>query len=215
VITVIGPGAKAVLEASGIGPVPDDLPVNHFVRRGGVEIVRDRSLGVSGYELHVPAATAVSQLDTLLARGAIAVAPEALEVVRIEAGVPIDGKDLDAETLPMEARLEYAISSTKGCYVGQEVIARGTLQGQVNYHLVGLRFTGSPSAEGAELKDGERHAGEVSSVVFSPRLGVWIALGYVRRTQETPGTKLITAGPKGDAALHEVEVVALPFVERP
>jgi folate-binding protein YgfZ len=214
VISVLGPGSKGVLEASGIGPVPDDLAFDQFVRRGGVEIVRDRSLGVPGYELHVAAATAVSQLDTLLARGAVAVAPEALEVVRIEAGIPIDGRDLDAETLPMEARLEYAISSTKGCYVGQEVIARGTLQGQVNYHLVGLRFTGSPSAEGAELKDGERHAGEVSSVVFSPRLAAWIGLGYVRRNLETPGTKLLTAGPKGDAAAHEATVVALPFLDR-
>jgi folate-binding protein YgfZ len=217
VISVLGPRARDVVLASGIGPVPvdEELAPNGFVRRGGVEIIRDRSLGVYGYELHVPTGTAVAQYDTLLSRGAIAVTSEAIEVMRVEAGIPIDGKDLDAETLPMEAGLEAAISSTKGCYVGQEVIARATLQGHVNYALIGLVFAGTPPAEGAELVEPgaeQKRVGEVSSVVFSPTLGAWIGLGFVRKTHQASGTQLATRGPKGDAVSHPATVTTLPIV---
>ena len=123
-------------------------------------------------------------------------------MVRVEAGRARDVQDIDSDTIPMEARLEYAIDYEKGCFVGQEVIARATNLGGVKHRLVGLKLEG-PAAEGDTLRDGEREVGELTSVVESPAHG-WIALGYAHVDYESEGTEL--QGSSGSA-----QVVGLPF----
>ena len=115
---------------------------------------------------------------------------EALEVLRIEAGVPRLGAELDEDVLPGEARLtERAVSFTKGCYTGQEIVARVESRGQVNHLLVALAFEGGLPAPGAALHAGDKPVGEVTSVCDSPHRGA-IGLGYLRRAQAEPGTRV-------------------------
>jgi folate-binding Fe-S cluster repair protein YgfZ len=96
--------------------------------------------------------------------------------------------------LPAEARLEHAVSFSKGCYVGQEIVARVRTRGSVNHLLVGLRFEGeAPPAPGTELRAAGRRVGEVTSVARSDVLGA-IGLGFVRREHALPGTGLDADG---------------------
>ena len=137
---------------------------------------------------------------------------EALEILRVEAGVPALGAELDEDVLPPEARLERAISTTKGCYVGQEIVARLRARGQVNHLLVGLRLEPSDvssrdalPAIDAPLSFEGRATGELTSVVRSPSEGP-IALGYVRREHSEIGTVVELDGGRAT-------VSSLPFVE--
>jgi folate-binding protein YgfZ len=140
----------------------------------------------------------------LQARGAMPVSDAAAECVRIEHGRPRYGIDLDDTVIPQEAGLnERAVSFTKGCYVGQETVARLHYKGKPNRHLRGLRLS-EPATTGAQLLLGERPAGHLASTALSPRLGP-IALALVRREAE-PGSTL-SVGEHGVSA----EVVALPF----
>ncbi len=130
---------------------------------------------------------------------------ETLEVMRIEAGLPVLGRELGEDVLPPEARLERAISTTKGCYVGQEIVARLRSRGQVNHLLVGLVLeVDALPAEGTVLMAGGRTTGEITSRAESPDLGP-IALGYVRREHAEPGTAV-------DFDSGRARVVELPFV---
>jgi folate-binding protein YgfZ len=132
----------------------------------------------------------------------------ALEVLRVEAGVPRIGAELGEDVLPAEARLlERAVSFSKGCYTGQEVVARMQSRGRASHLLVGLYFADATPAARAALRDGGTAVGEITSSVPSPHVGS-IGLGYVRRGHDAPGTRL--ALETGDA----VRVAALPFVAR-
>jgi folate-binding protein YgfZ len=130
------------------------------------------------------------------------VAEEAAECVRIEAGRPRLGYDMDSETMPQEAGInERAVSFTKGCYVGQETVARLHYKGKPNRHLRGLRLS-EPAERGTDVVLGERAVGRVASTCVSPRFGP-IALALLRREAE-PGTTVDVGG-------RSAEVVALPF----
>ena len=130
---------------------------------------------------------------------------ERAECIRIEAGIPRYGVDMDGDTIPQEAGInERAISFTKGCYVGQETVARLFYKGKPNRHLRGLRLSGADAATGDELRLGEKVVGRLGSVVVSPRFGP-IGLALVRREAE-PGATL-TAGDQGVSAT----VAELPF----
>lgn len=129
----------------------------------------------------------------------------AAEALRIESGWPEYGRDISEENFPQEvARDDWAISYNKGCYVGQETVARIASRGHVNRLLVGLRFeTTDAVPAGTEVTAGGQSVGNVTSAIFSPRLGSALALGYVRRGHDQPGNRLeSSAGP--------VEVVSLP-----
>ena len=133
-------------------------------------------------------------------------------------GWPRDGVDIDVDTIPMEARLEPAIDFKKGCYVGQEVIARAHNLGGVKHILVGLSFEGdTPPPAGATLvsADESKNTGEVTSAVASPTLGRAIGLGYVRVAHQAPGTSLVVHAP-GDsgAPIGRAEVASLPLVKQ-
>lgn len=145
------------------------------------------------------AAAAALDVDCVVGDGAL------LETLRVEAGIPALGAELDEEVLPPEARLERAIAINKGCYVGQEIVARLRSRGQVNHLLVGLRFEGDRSAApGTPLVAAGKSIGEITSSLVSPTEGP-IALGYVRREQAEDGMAL-------DAAGLRARVAPLPFV---
>jgi folate-binding protein YgfZ len=135
------------------------------------------------------------------------------EAVRIESGRPRFGLDMDTDTIPLEAGLEdRAISRSKGCYVGQEVIVRvqDRGHGRVAKRLVGFTFDAAaavPSA-GARIASGDREIGRVTSAVRSPALARPIALGYVHRDFVEPGTGVAVDG-------VPAVVAALPFVPTP
>jgi len=132
------------------------------------------------------------------------VGEEAVECLRIEHGRPRYGVDLDDSVIPQEAGLnERAVSFTKGCYVGQETVARLFYKGKPNRHLRGLRLS-APASSGDELHLGERLVGRVGSAAVSPRLGP-IALAIVRREAELGS--ILQVGSSGGSA----EVLELPF----
>jgi len=165
--------------------------------------------GETGYRLLVPEPSwtdvEAALLDAGAGEGLVRGDAEALEVLRIEAGIPLLGSELDESVLPDEARLDHAISSDKGCYVGQEIVARVRSRGQVNHLLVGLRFATDELPEiDTPLLAGERRSGEVTSVCRSPSEGA-IGLGYLRREHAEPGTSV-------RAGELEAVVTALPFV---
>jgi tRNA-modifying protein YgfZ len=140
----------------------------------------------------------------LLERGAAEIGKQAAEIARIEAGVPRFGAEITPATMPAEAGIvEEAVSFTKGCYIGQETVARLHYRGKPNRHLRGLRFD-APAARGDVLRLGEREVGVVGSACVSPALGP-IGLAVLRREAE-PGATLALAGGGNNA-----EVVELPF----
>lgn len=128
-----------------------------------------------------------------------------VEALRIESGWPEYGRDISEENFPQElARDDWAISYNKGCYVGQETVARIASHGHVNRCLVGLRFEiATMVPAGTEVTTAGQPVGKVTSAVFSPRLGSALALGYVRRGPHQPGSRL-------DSAVGPVEVISLP-----
>jgi tRNA-modifying protein YgfZ len=130
---------------------------------------------------------------------------EAIEARRIEAGLPRYGVDVTEEHFPFEANLERAISYTKGCYIGQEVVARASARGHANKRLVGLRLDGDGPAEAAACiaSDVREDAGAVTSSVVSPAFGP-IALAYLHKSSWDPGTRVRLGS-------RQATVAALPF----
>jgi folate-binding protein YgfZ len=208
VLTVLGPEARAVLARLDV-VVPEGLPLHATAPlAGGGVVVADGTLGLTGYELHLPSAQAAELVARLEALGVEVpeLSAEAREIVRVEEGIPRDGHELDVDTLPLEASLQHAISLTKGCYTGQEVIARATHQGGVNWQMVGLLPEQGPivgALHAAETRD-DKVAGEACTQVWSARLDRAVALGFVRTALAAPGSRLwAESGP--------VEVLALPL----
>ena len=145
--------------------------------------------------------------------GATPIGREAWNTLRIEAGRPLVGVDMDESTIALETRMESAISYTKGCYEGQEVIARATYQGHMNRHLVGFRVEGDtvPTRGDSVLLDGKA-VGEATSAAYSPTLRYVIAMGYVRRPSDEPGTRVVI---ETDSWQLRASVSDLPLVAQP
>lgn len=213
-IGVYGPDAVRVLAGCGVSG-SDQSPV-YSSSRGTVAgadavVVRSDDYGVPGYDLIVDARAIASVVAALTEAGAVPASDDDLEIARIEAGRPVFGPDMDQDTIPLEAGIDdRAISRTKGCYVGQEVIVRvlDRGKGRVAKRLVGLAF--DPAAEvpapGAIVRAASREAGHVTSAVRSAALRRPIALAYLHRDFVEPGTSVDVEG-GGSAA-----VSALPFV---
>ncbi|MDH3212480.1 MAG: aminomethyl transferase family protein [Myxococcales bacterium] len=206
-----GPAVPAILERALEAPLSLAPDACADVRLAGVPGVA-AAYGWSGeaaFQLFVPAEAGESVAAALgeagAAEGLVEAEAEALEILRIEAGRPRLGADLDESVLPAEAGLERAISTLKGCYTGQEVVARLASQGQVAHQLVGLSSEGPALlAVGSAVRAGEQRIGEVTSACLSPVAGA-IALAYVRRSHADPGTEVSAGG-------ATARVVALPFV---
>jgi folate-binding protein YgfZ len=209
--TLEGPRAADVLASLGVDV--ELAPYAAIVAEIAGEPVVLAAAGLSGEwarRVIAPAAAREAVEAALVEAGSafgLVVGDEAaLEVLRVEAGIPRQGRELDEDVLPDEARLDTAISTTKGCYVGQEIVARLRSRGQVNHLLVGLRFDTAPPGPGVVLSAGGKRTGEITSVAESPSVGA-IALGFVRREHSEPGTAVEMDG--GVAT-----VSALPFVGR-
>ena len=196
-ISLIGPTSDEV-----VGGVPAPEHAHAPIELDGVWAVAIRT------DVGIDLLLESDRLDALRAalerHGAVAVSDPAAECLRVERGTPRYGVDLDDSVIPQEAGLNArAVSFTKGCYVGQETVARLYYRGKPNRHLRGLLLSGSASA-GDRLRLEDRSLGTLTSVVESPRLG-WIGLALVRR-EAAPGAT-IAVGDEGVRA----EVVELPF----
>jgi folate-binding protein YgfZ len=214
-VAVIGPAAAAFV-AETIGTTLDVVEGLKDPGAGRVSfrdqpaiIVRVSDTGVGGFEVLVAARDIDALTSALRARGAVDADAEAAEALRIEAGVPRFHRDMDEETIPLEAGIESrAISLTKGCYVGQEVIIRVLHRGhgRVARKLVGLSIEGETVPPPAAPVQAEgRDVGRVTSSTWSPVLGRPIALAYVQRDFVEPGTSVSVAG-------QDAHVAKLPFV---
>jgi folate-binding protein YgfZ len=222
VVGIYGTQARYVVEQmTGVGHTALALlaPYHHVtVPEMQAIVMRSPDLGVEGYDLFVPTERFQATWDAAVSARATPAGLTAWEIARVEAGRPEWGLDMDESTIAQEANLEElgAISYTKGCYTGQEVVARVHFRGHVNRTIRGLRASGTtPPAYLAALFDGSGKAvGEVHSTASSPRLG-GIALAMLRREVEN-GTQLMArwnADLAGDIAAGEtqVDVVPLPF----
>jgi folate-binding protein YgfZ len=208
-LSLVGPDADIVVAktfALGENQGKDQLPArehSHLLAHLGqtpVRLIRTDS----GIDALFEASALETTRDALEAAGAISVSEAAAEIVRVEHGRPRYGIDLDESTIPQEAGLnERAVSFTKGCYVGQETVARLYYKGKPNRHLRGLRLS-EPTEPGAPLALGERSVGSLGSSVVSPRLGP-IGLALVRREAE-PGATVFVGAQGTEAVVEE-----LPF----
>jgi len=198
-LSLIGPEAVA---ASGASELADAAEHAHLTIKVGDVPVRAVRTDV-GVDLLCDSAQTDALRAVLEGAGAVEVSEAAVECLRIERGRPRYGVDLDDSVIPQEAGLnERAVSFTKGCYVGQETVARLHYRGKPNRHLRGLSLSG-PASGGAVVRFGDREVGRLGSVAHSPRFG-WIALALVRR-EAPPGSKVVV----GEGI--EATVVALPF----
>jgi folate-binding protein YgfZ len=155
--------------------------------------------------IEIPSAEVARVRNALDAQGTMPCDIEAFETLRIEAGTPLFGVDFNDTNLPQEiGRNDRAISFTKGCYLGQETVARIDALGHVNQQLAGVRFSGTDvPAAGAALSRAGISVGHVTSCAFSPRLDAPLALAMVKRDALAPGTVL-------DSEMGKCEVVSLP-----
>jgi len=203
-LSLIGPEAGAIGGATDLG-AEEHAHVVVPVPGAGVSARAIRT--DVGVDLLCSAEEVEALRVTLEDAGALPVSEVAAEVLRIERGRPRYGIDLDDSVIPQEAGLnERAVSFTKGCYVGQETVARLYYRGKPNRQLRGVRLSG-PASQGDELTLEGRVVGRLASVADSPRLGP-IALALVRR-EAPPGTR-VDVGP-ADSDGRTAEVVGLPF----
>ena len=207
-IGVEGPRAAAVLAAVAPGTSLEGL-VEVNVAGQAARLAPASVAGEAGCILGVAAAGAPAVWQALRDAGAEPVGFEALDVLRLEAGIPWVGVDMDEEMLVMEADLEDAISFKKGCYLGQEVVERVAARGHVNRRRVGLRIGGDPQPARTPLLAAGQEVGWVTSSARSPRLGQTIGMGYVRREHLAADTVLTTPGGV------EVRIAPLPSRQSP
>ncbi|MGD0222872.1 MAG: aminomethyltransferase family protein [Terriglobia bacterium] len=209
-----GPRARGLLEKTLHIDLPAMQEFDHFASNYAgflIRVVRATSTGEEGYEVWVNAAgieavwgAACGQAPTY---DMLPCGWQALESLRIEAGIPRYGQELGEDVIPLEAGLLNALSFNKGCYIGQEIVERARSRGHVNWKLMGLIVNAEQPLQPGEKAAAEgREVAEVTSSCISPTLGKPIALAYVRREFTEPGAKLTFAS--GVAA----EVAALPFI---
>jgi folate-binding protein YgfZ len=198
-LSLIGPESASLAGAGELDGVAEHSHVPVSV--GGVEALAIRT--DAGVDLLCECSETDALRAALQAAGAVEVSAETAECVRVEHGRPRYGLDLDETVIPQEAGLnERAVSFTKGCYVGQETVARLYYRGKPNRHLRGLKLS-EAATTGDEVRFGDRVVGHLGSVAISPRFG-FIALALVRREAE-PGSQVVV----GEGV--EAEVVELPF----
>jgi folate-binding protein YgfZ len=150
---------------------------------------RHDALGLPGYDLVCPAKQAVSLWQRLTQAGARPAGRDACEILRIEAGLPREGADIDENTFaPEVGRIAETICYTKGCYLGQESIVMARDRGQVNRALVGVKLMSGPVPHGSLLFADGKEVGRVTSSVSSSRLSTGLGLAYVRRGHQAAGT---------------------------
>lgn len=222
VILVSGPSAASLLYTA-LGFDVQTLPLLSIVSRSWenetVLIARTEETGEPDYELFAPNAIVPGIWEKLWASGSVigmkVFGQTARESLRIEAGLPKLGPDLNELIVPPEANLEgKAFSLSKGCYPGQEVVARMDTYGSVKRRMVGLMFEGelaSPPEQGSKIYSGDREVGWVSSTAYSPTLKKTLAFGFPLRDFAKPDTKLTV---ESHGQRHHAVVHVLPFISQ-
>jgi len=202
-IGVQGPQSDDVLKAAGVPVACADPLVACDVDWKGrkLTITRMASPDFLTYELWLAPADAAPLWDAIVAAGATPAGTEALEKFRVMAGVPRYGVDITERYLPQETNQGHALNFSKGCYIGQEIVERIRSRGQVHRGLTGFTFD-SPVAPGAKIQVEGKDLGELTS--SAQVQGRNLALGYIRREAEKPGTQVTAGGVAG-------KVASLPF----
>ena len=209
-LLISGPQSRAALERACGANLPAGLwtrtaaaIAGQSVQIGCVDFLKSGSYFVVG-----PREGLQPVVDSLAGFGIVPCCNDAVDAVRIESGFPLFGRDITDDNFPQELRRDnQAISFTKGCYLGQETVARIDAMGHVNRFLVGVRFPVAPDAippAGIELRSGDKVVGHVASVAWSPKLNQPLALARVRRAHSAAGAKL-------ESAHGPAEVVSLPL----
>jgi len=218
-LLISGPKAVELIKTAFAADLASLKPltfVSHDTGTCPAMLIRSEETGETDIELLIPADGLAQVWERLWEVGqSLGMKPfgiQALETLRMEAGIPKAGPDLNENIVPPEANLEgKAFSLTKGCYPGQEVVARMDTYGSARRRLVGLVLEDAViPPQGAKLFSGEREVGWVSSAVRSPALGKVVALGFPLRDFTAPGTALSVEvkGERKAATVH-----ALPFVK--
>jgi folate-binding protein YgfZ len=203
VFRLAGPQAVRVARATGLSIPPDAGRV--VAAEGDVDVARASETAPFGLQLTVPRAGADALYERLGDAGAVPGDTAALELMRVLAGWPALGGEVDAKTIPQEVRLDElgGVSYTKGCYTGQETVSRVHFRGHANRQLVGIEFASPPtSGDALPVTVEDQDVGRVTTVVALPS-GRWIGLAVVRR-EVAPGTVVQAGG-------VEAELAALPF----
>ncbi|MGK2954160.1 MAG: CAF17-like 4Fe-4S cluster assembly/insertion protein YgfZ [Solirubrobacterales bacterium] len=203
IVSLIGPGS---FEVAGLAP--GDEYASAAATIAGVEaLVVASDLGL---DVIVPAESRDAVIAELESRRAVPVSEEAVEILRVETGRPRFGLDMTEASMPAEAGIvDRSVDFTKGCYIGQEPVARLHYRGKPNRHLRGLKFESAVEA-GSPVRLGERELGSIGTAVLSPASGR-IGMAILRKEAE-PGAKVIVESDQGQV---EAEVIELPFIEDP
>ncbi len=210
VIAVSGPEGPRVLSAAGL-PASESLWEHED--RGGVTVARIRLSGEPAWALVAEVGALEGIWRDIAAAGAVPAGVEALDVARIESGLAAYGFEADEDRIPLEVGLEETVSTDKGCYLGQETIARVLHRGHVNRALFGLMIDGdSVPRTPCDVFVGDKDAGVLTSSAFSRLLGKVVGLGVLRTKRAAPGVRVSLDMPEGPC---EAEVAELPFVDGP
>jgi len=213
-LSLQGPKAAAILDRLFAGAELPAQPNHHgMVQFDGtpVCVVRADRSGYGGFDLVVQIAQISAFAQRLAGLGAAWVGARAQNILRVEAGIPRYGVDFSEDNLLLEVALNDAVSFTKGCYLGQEVVERIRSRGHVNKKLCGLLLEGnSPAGSGDKLHASDKEVGQITSSVTSLALQRPIALGYINRDFCAPGTKLVVRGSGSEfgATVAERPIVA-------
>ncbi len=219
-VSIEGPQSEALLhDLVGQAEIPG-RPMSHAmvtVEGTAICVVKADHTGEAGWDLIIPRAALESiarrLTDLGLGHAALWIGEEAQEPLRVEAGIPRYGVDFSEDNLLLEVGLDHAVSFSKGCYLGQEVVERIRSRGHVNKKLSGLALDGSEAVSPSDaITAGDKEAGRVTSSVFSPRQKQPIALGYMHKDFWSPGTEVFVR--HGDA-LIKATVTPLPFSNSP
>jgi len=195
----------------GANADPQPYGVQPIENQNQVVAIRATHTGEDGFDLLVEASTAVAIWQELVGTGAEPVGFEALEVMRIEAGIPRHGVDIDETLVVSETNLDDAISFTKGCYVGQEIIARIKYRGHVAKKITGVLFDDKVDlAPGTIVRASDhKEIGRLTSTTYSPRLESTVALALLKYQYLADGTPVNVLV---DGSKLEGRVTELPFV---
>ena len=220
ILSLQGPRAEVLLRSlAGEAELPVN-PQQHVmvnIDKAAISVVRQSHTGEAGFDLIAPKASLLKIAEKLTEVGkqfsAAWIGEEAQNVLRVEAGIPRYGIDFSEDNLLLEVDIEHAVSFSKGCYLGQEVVERIRSRGHVNKKLCGLLLEGHDAAKaGDRLLGGEKEIGAVTSSVISPRLKRPVALGYVSKDFWSPGTELSI---RAEGAAIRATVAKLPFLTSP
>jgi len=199
-------GSQATSDLTAVLPAVPSLENLQHAIVDGCRIVRNDRLGIPGYDLICPAAQGPELCNRLARAGAVVAGLETFNILRIEAGVPVDGIDIDPERFVVEVgRIKQAISYTKGCYLGQEPIVMARDRGHANRVFMGLKVDAAePLAPGTKVMRSGEEVGQTTSSVWSPLLQSVVALAYLKRGSQEVGMLV-------DAGGNKAVVMPLPF----